>query len=175
MSQNSTSTWLTYKNSKYGFEFQYPKSWDNIIESDDYSSLLLFNSANEASLYEKTGGTPEFYSGNTDYAIIDIGVAYEKGYIAGNNKTIVNENTDLKQFLLDQRHCTLARLKTITLGGVEAFQCAYVDHGFDFGAIWIKNNGNIFSIDERSGKDYINYQDLGNTFNTAISTFKFAK
>lgn len=172
---NPTADWQTYRNEKYGFEFRYPKEWDNIVESVDKSYVGFFNEERFAAVYNDYGGlTPGFFAEQREFAAVDVNM-YKKGSLVGTENLIVNEGIDLKQFVQNViRLCKPESLEEIKLGDNLAYRCsATTTSGRDEKIVYSKLNGNILTISTISGYDYKDYDTLLNVFNKILSTFKF--
>ncbi|TSC53631.1 MAG: Uncharacterized protein LiPW39_158 [Parcubacteria group bacterium LiPW_39] len=172
---DQTADWQTYRNEKYGFEFRYPKEWDNIVESVDKSYVGFFNEERFAAVYNDYGGlTPGFFAEQREFAAVDVNM-YKKGSLVGTENLIVNEGIDLKQFVQNViRLCRPESLEEIKLGDNLAYRCSVTTtSGRDEKIVYSKLNGNILTISTISGYDYKDYDTLLNVFNKILSTFKF--
>ena len=158
--QNSTSTLLTYKNSKYGFEFQYPSEVDLNERNSTY--VLNKNLSNEKSyqsieieLHSKEN--PKAWMGieivlNNDQslkdaALEDIAVVSQNAEM-GDNTNFSPETIATSSEIIDGR----AAEKIV-------FN-AYIKEG-----VVIKDNANLYIVDQ-FGMD---------NFDKILSTFKFKK
>ncbi|MEK7149786.1 MAG: hypothetical protein AAB757_02330 [Patescibacteria group bacterium] len=160
VSQNSTSTWLTYKNDKYGFEFQYPSEFHLIEKKSNY---IL----NKDTINEKVYQAIEIGLSSKDTSNIRMGI-----------RIVLNNNQNLNQAALNDIDMISQNAelgmdtnfdpKTIVtsteiIGGLNAERIlfnTYIKEG-----VIIKDNSNLYIINQ-SGM---------NNFNQILSTFKFTK
>jgi len=164
---NGTSNWKTYRNEKYGFEFEYPtrKDWEiNEIKptSSLYKTLIGFRS-----------------NGCIWISVIDnsknlsVGKYYEEYY-----KKFTEEDCKM-----EDGPCECLKygtnLSKITVANKEASYCSIVPGPIGTSIIFLSTNNSIFNI----GKIYTDEEYSGpckvlNTnevFNHIISTFNFIK
>ncbi|MBI5401236.1 hypothetical protein HZB05_00170 [Candidatus Wolfebacteria bacterium] len=165
----------TYTNTKYGFEFKYPVSWDNVVYSEDGGSAIFLNDYKYVSLYDQYGGlTPDLNYEYPDYGAVEV-IVSPKGSITGSvgSTYAIDENTDLKK----EADCNPKYLTEFKLLGAVAYLCSYNLNGYNLGRISIKINGkgDILSIDYTYGDNFKDFKNLSNAFNTIASTFEVLK
>lgn len=163
-SQNSvTAGWRTYTNSQYGFEIKYPQDWKvDLYNSELYTLYLSFVpdvQPSEANDYRNIGKSFRLY-------IRDISL---NGFISELNNPereiatvcnpIVQKIEDLNINSLNAKKITSCWVSTaISTGNTDI-------------NIFIERNGLAYIFDNINTIDTTNVQ----TFNKAVSTFKFTK
>jgi hypothetical protein len=79
--KDETANWKTYRNEEYGFEFEYPKDWGDIIfKSQKSNEVYTFDSPNEtieAILYHKPSGVIAFIMRGEKYEPVYGGENYQ--------------------------------------------------------------------------------------------------
>lgn len=160
INQNSTSTWLTYKNDKYGFEFQYPQGFDL---SEHNSNYVLNKGAVNEKIYQAIN--IELFSRN-NYSIgseikIILNSDQSLNDLASSYVDMVLQNAELGSY----PNFSIKSVVTSTemVGGLNAEKI--ISNIDSIGVVIVRSGSNLYMINQ-SGL---------NNFDQIISTFKFIK
>ncbi len=175
----ASNSLMTFKNEGLGYEFNFPKQWNNVADGGEYD-ITFFNEDKYAKAYAQylNESRPlDFYDNNNGYADINIG-AYEKGQTVGPTPgahTIVDEDTDLQSFVSNIIGCVGKdkKLSEISVGNQEAYECSMSGQLHPVLSVYLKLKGNILVIAADYGDSYKTTTELQNTFSTILSSFRF--
>ncbi|MEO8065326.1 MAG: hypothetical protein ABI643_00530 [Candidatus Doudnabacteria bacterium] len=84
-----TSTWKTYTNSQYGFEFQYPQTWVKVVDSQASSTDYLPVSRMFAAIY-RTSYPAQDFSGRVDIYSVTLATVLKDDPFLKNEKKLGN-------------------------------------------------------------------------------------
>jgi hypothetical protein len=136
--------WETYKNERFGFSFEYPNTYINIVNDFDKEmghvlSIMGFN-GKARSLMNKPN--PGYFTQITVSYWEDINNEYLKG------GTWVDERTysDLEDFLSDSEHTFITKKGMTTIDGKKAYILSMPGEGA-YDAIMLEHNGGYLRID----------------------------
>lgn len=136
--------WEIYKNDRFGFSFEYPNTYLNIVNDFDKEmgnilSIMAFNS-DARSLMDKPN--PGYFTQITVSYWDDINNEHLKG------GTWIDERrySDFEDFLSDSEHTFIIKKDTIIIDGKKAYILSMPGEGA-YDAIMLEHNGGYLRID----------------------------
>lgn len=135
--------WETYKNERFGFSFEYPNTYLNIVNDFDKEtgyilSIMGFN-GEARSLMDKPN--PGYFTQVTVSYWDDINNEYLKGGTWVNQK----KYSDFEDFLSDSEHTFITKKRMITIDGKKAYILSMPGEGA-YDAIMLEHNGGYLRI-----------------------------
>lgn len=150
---DETADWKTYTNTKYGYSFKYPNSW-NFMESPDKTRVIA-----------TPGDIDPVYDGAMNFVVHYYTMHVYGGFSFDGHR----EYKNLNDYFSDEG-ITNQKIGETTLGGVKAYEVEIGGMGINFGIVAERSNGIYeisFDVDRKA--------NLSAEDKSIISSFQFTK